>query len=492
MKNNEPITKSIAVKSSIWKLMESFLSKGVSMVVSIVLARLIAPEAYGIIALTAVFINLTDILIQAGFSTTLIRKEHVTDEDYSTVLCISVMSSIILYIIIFINAPYIAGAYDTPLLSSVLRVISLTLFCQAFAAVRTAVVARTMRFKNLFFCTIISNIASGLFGIIMATLGYGVWALVFQQLSYQVILTILLLFNVHIKYKFGISKKSIHEIVTPSLKILFSSLLSFLGDSLYSIVIGKVYSMKDLAYYDKGALFPRSFSLYTFSAVSNVFLPVFASYQNDYKRLNEIFRRVLNILCFVILPLMAGLCMVAEPLISVILTDKWLPAVGIMRWNCLYYTATPIFLANVQLHFAIGKNETRIKTEIIRILLMGLMFIGLMFLKASVTTIAAVLAGIQIVILVFIMFETHNATGYRVLDTIKDIIPSFISVALMCISVYFISQQNLGNLILLVVEILVGCLVYWSTSVIFRNKAYIECLDMVKSLIQSKRKSNDY
>lgn len=483
MENIESINKTTAVKNSVWKLIESFSSKGISMVVSIILARLIAPEVFGIIALTSILLNLTDILIQAGFSTTLIRKESVNDEDYSTVLGISIISSTVLYLIIFINAPVIAGIYKTPQLTPVLRVISLMLFCQAFAAVRTAAVARAMMFKTLFFCTIISNIISGVLGIVLALLGFDVWALVAHHLCQQIVLTVLLFVTVHIKFKFKISKRSVQEIMPPSLQILSSSLLSFFGDSLYSVAIGKVYSMEDLGYYDKGSLFPRSFSLYTFSAVSSVFLPVFSSYQNDFSKLNEIFRRVLNVSCFVIIPMMAGLAMVAEPLVLVVLTDKWLPAVGILRWNCLYYAAIPVFLANVQLHFAIGKNETRIKTEMIRISLMILMFIGLMFARASITTIVAALAGIQIVITAFIMFETRRATGYRVLDTIKDIIPTIVSAALMCVAVYYVSYLSFSDLILLILEVFVGVLVYWLASVFLKNKAYQECLGIVKSII---------
>lgn len=490
MNDNILITKSTAVKNSIWKLMESFLSRGISMLVSIVLARLIMPEAYGVIALTTVFINLTDILIQAGFSTTLIRKENVSNEDYATVLCISVISATVLYSIIFISAPYIAEFYETPQLILVLRVLSLTLFCQAFAAVRTAKITRAMRFRTLFICTIISDIISGIIGIVIAAFGYGVWALVFKQLSQQAILTIFLFFAVRIRFPFHISKKSVHEIVPPSLKILSSLLMSIFGDSLYSAAIGKVYSLKELGYYDKGVLFPRSFSLHTFGAVSSVFLPVFASYQKDYDKLNSIFRRVLNVSCYVIFPMMAGLSMIAEPLISVILTDKWLPSAGVLRWCCLYYAATPLFLANVQLHFAIGRNSTRIKAEILRISLMIVTFIALMMAKVSITTISAFLAVIQIIIAVFMMIETHRATGYNILDTVIDVIPSTISVLCMCSCIYVVSLIKVNNFVLLIVEILVGIIVYWLMSKLFKNKAYKELLSMIASLIQSRRREH--
>ena len=186
---SQKVDKNTAVKNSIWKLLESFLSKGISMVVSIILARILMPEDYGVIALTTVFINLTDILIQAGFSTALISKETVNEDDYSTVLGISIISAIILYCILFVCSPFIAEVYDTPVLVPVLRVISLALFLQAFAAVRTAVVSRNMQFKVLFFCTLISNFVSGIMGIAAAFCGLGVWALVLQQLYQQFLLT---------------------------------------------------------------------------------------------------------------------------------------------------------------------------------------------------------------------------------------------------------------------------------------------------------------
>lgn len=487
MNYSTPITKTTVFKNSIWKLLESFGSKGISMLVSIVLARIIMPEAYGVIALTSVFINLTDLLIQAGFSTTLIRKEKATDEDYSTVLCISIISSIFLYSIIFVTSPWIADFYGTPKLCPVLRVMALTLFCQAFAAVRTATFTRAMKFKTLCAFTMISNITSGVIGIAIALLGFDVWALVLQQLSQQIILTILLLATIRVKYRFCISRESITEIVPPSLKILSSSLLSFAGDSMYSMVIGKVYSMEDLAYTEKGALFPRNFALYTFSAVSAVFLPVFASYQKDYEKLNSIFRRVLGLCCYIILPMMAGLCMIAEPLISVILTDKWLPAVGLFRWNCLYYLATPIMLANVQLHFAIGKNETRIKTEVIRIVMLSIMLIIFINKKVPITTIAAVVAFIQIAIAIFIMFETKKATGFKLMDIVIDAFPSLISTGLMCVAVFMILKMPFSDFLLLVLGSTTGVLVYWLSSIILKNPAYIEVINMARPLFRGKR-----
>lgn len=486
---SQKVDKNTAVKNSIWKLLESFLSKGISMVVSIILARILMPEDYGVIALTTVFISLTDILIQAGFSTALISKEKVNEDDYSTVLGISIISAAILYCILFACSPFIAEVYDTPVLVPVLRVISLTLFLQAFAAVRTAVVSRNMQFKVLFFCTLISNFVSGIFGIAAAFCGLGVWALVLQQISQQFLLTATLFVTVKMKIKFHISKQSVMEIVPFSFKVLTSSLLSFVGDSLYSIAIGKFYSLKDLGYYDKGGQFPRQFSLYTFSAVSNVFLPVFASYKEDYSKLNDIFRRVVNVSCYIIFPLMAGICVAAEPFISLLLTDKWLPCVGILRWFCLYYAATPILLANVQIHFAIGRGDTRIKTETMRISLMIVMFIIFIAVRAPIEIIVAGLSVIQVLISAVIMLETQRATGYKIKNSVTDILPTLISVIIMCIGIYAVSLTKINNnFVLFVLETIAGASVYLISSALFRNRALQELLDMIKLLISKKGK----
>lgn len=476
------ITKATAAKNTIWKLMESFLSKAVSMLVSIVLARILLPDDYGIIAFTSVFINLSDTLIQAGFATALIRKEKVDERDYSTVLGISIIMAFFLYIAIFLSAPVISHFYNEPLLVNVLRVIALSLFFQAFASVRTAIVSREMKFRILFICSVISNVLSGIVGIAIAYLGFGVWALVFQQLAQQLILTVSLFIAVQMKVKFMIYKESAKELVPFSIKILTSSLLSFLSGSICNLVVGKTHSMTDLGYYEKGALFPQNISLYTFSAVSNVFLPVFSSVQNDHERLNNVFQRVLNVSAYVIIPMMAGLCMVAEPLILVVLTDKWIPATWILRWSCLYYVMTPILLAHVQLHFAIGKSDTRIKVEFYKLIITVLALIGLFLTKQSINYVAAVMALIQVSTVVLITIETKKAIRFEISLMVKNMSKTVIATAVMSIAVFFVGRIELVNIWKLILEILVGGVVYLGASIVFKIGAFYEIVELIRSI----------
>ena len=435
-----------------------------------------------IIAFTSVFINLSDTLIQAGFATALIRKEKVNERDYSTVLGISIIMAFSLYIIIFLSAPIISNFYKEPLLVNVLRVIALSLFFQAFASVRTAIVSREMKFRVLFICSVISNVLSGIMGIAFAYFGFGVWALVFQQLAQQLILTVSLFIAVQMKVKFMIYKESAKELVPFSIKVLASSLLSFFSGSICNLVVGKTHSMTDLGYYEKGALFPQNISLYTFSAVSNVFLPVFSSVQNDHERLNNVFQRVLNVSAYVIIPMMVGLCMIAEPLISVVLTDKWLPATWILRWSCLYYVMTPMLLAHVQLHFAIGKSDTRIKVELYKLIITVLALAVLFFTKLSINYVAAVMALIQVGTVVLITIETKKAIQFEISVMLRNISKIVIATVVMSLVVFVVGRIELSNIWKLILEISVGGVTYLGTSIVLKVGAFYEIVGLIKSI----------
>ena len=250
------------------------------------------PEDYGVIALTTVFTTLSDLLIDGGFSTALIRKEKIEESDYSCVLSISFSIAFVLYTCLFFSAPHISNYYNKPILTAVLRVISLTLFLQAFTSVRTAVVNRNLQFKLLSFCNATGSLISGIIGIIAAYLGLGVWALVIQRLLQVLISNILLFAKVKLKIKPFFDLPKIKELASFSIGVVSSSILNYVGGSLYSIVIGKRYSVAELGYYEKGGQLPMQASLYTFGAMSSVLLPTIASYQNDVEKVKHIIRRI--------------------------------------------------------------------------------------------------------------------------------------------------------------------------------------------------------
>jgi len=479
------VTKSQFLSSSIWKLVETFATKGVSLILSIILARLLLPADYGIIALTVVFIALSDLFIQGGFNTALIQKKEVDDTDYATVLVLGLVIGSVIYVLIFVFSPFVAHFFGNNQLSNVLRVMGLAVFLQAFASIRTAIVIRNMQFKILFWCNFIGSILSGVIGIVMAMFSFGVWALVAQQLLQQLFVLVLLFYKIRWKPIFRFEVRRIKKLFSFSSGVLLSSLLSYVGDSIYSIFFGKVYSLKELGYCDKGAQLPRQLSLYTFGSLTSVLLPTFSSNQNDPDSLKHITRKVTTFTAYIIFPLMAFMCIAAEPLIVLLLTEKWLPSVDFFRWACLYYAATPIMLINIQMFFALGQSYLRVKLEIIRLslLLFLLWLMGFLF-HLDIIFLVAGQAGVAVLMAVMSFVETKRLVGYRFAEIAADILPSAIVSVMMMLVGWCISLLYPHAFGLIVLEAAVCGLFYISCSKIFRLKGFEDAVNILNMMLK--------
>ncbi len=479
---NKSITKKQFAVNSIWKILEQFSAKGISMIVSVVLARLLLPKDYGLIALTAVFTNLSDILIDGGFSTALIRKEKVDDYDYSAVFSVSSSISIALYAMLFFAAPFISEYYNEPDLTLVLRVIGVSFFIQSFTAVRNGIVNRNMQFKLLFYCNSIASISSGLIGIAAAYLGYGVWALVAQRLSQQLILTIILFIKVKWKVRWKFNASRIKEILKFSSGVVGASLLNFIGGNIYSVVIGKKYSVTDLGYYSKGEQLPMQFSLYTFGAMSSVLLPVISSCQSDKERVKQIIRKVVIMTSFLIMPLMAGLAFTSKEVILLLFTDKWIQAIPIVPCMCVYYFAAPYTLINVQIFFALGHSELRVKTEILRLFLMGLgLGIFGFVLDCSMTSLALVGGVIALIMALVTYYEAKKLIDYKVIEVFNDMKKPAVCTAIMSAAVYLVSLLigEHGFIVDFIVKASVGVIVYVILSIVIKSEGLSEVLSLI-------------
>lgn len=475
--------------NAVWKIMEQFSAKGIAMIVSIVLARLLSPSDYGLLALTAVFTNLSDILIDGGFSTTLIRKENVDDYDYSAVFSVSSSISVLLYIILFFVAPSVANYYKSPQLIAVLRVIGLTFFIQSFTAVRNGIVNRNMQFKLLFLCNTTASVVSGVVGIASAYAGLGVWSLVIQRLTQQTFLTITLFIKVRwtVKWKFDLAR--IKEMLSFSIGVVGASLLYYLGGNIYSAVIGKKYSVTELGYYDKGNQLPMQFSLYTFGAMSNVLLPTISSCQSDFDRVKRIIRKVVGMTSFLIMPMMVGLALTSREMITLLFTDKWLSSVPVMQCACLYYIATPYLLINVQVFFALGHSKLRVKTEIIRLSLMalGLGVFGFGF-NCSMNQLALIGAIIAVVVLFISYYEVYKLIGYRLNEVVTDMWKSTIGSLFMGGGLILINSliDVESAFFLLVIKVVVGVTVYAIFAFVLKMPERNDVIELLR-----RRKNNE-
>lgn len=325
------------VSNFIWRFAERCGAQLVSFVVSIVLARILAPEDYGTIALVTVFTAILQVFVDSGLGTALIQKKDADDLDFSSVFYFNFSICLVLYAVMFIVAPYIAIFYEDMTLTSVIRVLSLTIVISGVKGIQQAYVSRNMLFKRFFFSTIGGTIFSAFLGIGLAFSGCGVWALVAQQLSNTMIDTLILWITVKWKPKKEFSWKRLRTLFSYGWKLLVSSLLDTVYNNLRNLIIGKMYSSADLAYYNQGDKFPKIIVTNINTSIDSVLLPTMSNEQDDRNRIKSMTRRAIKTSIYVMAPLMMGLAFCAESIVELVLTDKWLPCVPFLRLFCITY-----------------------------------------------------------------------------------------------------------------------------------------------------------
>lgn len=323
--------KNIILDNFIWRFAERCGAQLVTAVVTLLLARILVPEDYGRTALVAVFINILQVFIDSGLGTALIQKKDADDLDFSSVFYFNFAVCLVLYAGMFIAAPYIAAFYKDPSLTPVVRVASLTLVFSGVKGIQQAYVSRNMMFKRFFFATLGGTLFSAFLGLGMAYAGFGVWALVAQQLSNTAIDTLILWLTVHWRPKAVFSWQRLKGLLSYGWRLLASSLLDTVYNNLRSLVIGRVYTSADLAFYNEGMLAPDVIAVNVDSSIDSVLLPAMSAVQDEPARVKNMTRRAIKTCVYVIAPLMMAMFFCAEPLVRLVLTEKWLPCVPYLR-----------------------------------------------------------------------------------------------------------------------------------------------------------------
>ena len=473
--------KNKTIKSLFWKLFERFGAQIIQFVISIILARLLVPEDYGAIALITVFINISNIFVQSGFSTALIRKLDADELDYSSVFWCGLFIAIILYIILFSTAPYIAEFYKLPILKNVLRVLSLSIIVGTYNSMQNTILAKKLMFKKLFISSFSSVLVSGMIGIGCAYAGLGIWALAIQQLSSIIITTIVMLFTVKWHPKFIFSFKRLKVLFSFGWKLLVSGLLEGVYNNIYSLIIGRKYTANDLAYWNRGEQFPGLIVNNVNGSIASVMYPVFSIKQNNIYELKQLVRRAMAISAYLVFPMMVGLAVVAEPLVKLLLTEKWLSCVPFLQAWCIIYAFMPIHVTNLQVYNALGRSD---------------IFLGLEVFKKIVGVIVLIVTipfGLEWMIfariLTSVLFTFINALPntkvlhYSMLEQLKDLIPTILLSTVMGVIVYFTGLIPLHYVAVLVIQIIMGIIIYILCSALFKIKPYLYCKDMLIKVV---------
>lgn len=430
----------------------------VQLIVQIILARLLLPADYGVIAVIVVFISISQVFVQSGLGTALIQKNEVNDADYSSVFYLAQGIALVFYCILFLGAPFIATFYSQPLIVPVLRVLGLTLFFGAVNTIQTSIISRNFLFRKLFFSSLGAILLSGVVGIAMAYNGYRVWALVGQQLTSIIALCFIMWFTVRWRPKLLFSLTRVKELFSFGWKLLASSLIDVTYTNLSSLIIGKLYPASMLGYYTKGQELPNTLVSNINSSIQAVMFPAYARNQDNRPLVKQIMRRALVTSSFLVFPAMAGLAAIAKPLVELLLTDKWLMCVPFLQIFCAVYALWPIHIVNLQAISALGHSDVFLRLEIVKKVL------GLSVL--AVTVPIGILAMAQGMVVIGIVATLINAypnkllLDYGFMEQWRDLMPALILSLVMFGATYSILFLGLSAWATLILQIGVGVVVY--------------------------------
>lgn len=475
------------ITNFIWRFAERSGAQLVTFVVSVVLARLLMPEDYGTIALVTVFTTIMQVFVDSGLGTALIQKKDANDLDFSSVFYFNFVVCIILYLVMFFVAPLISSFYNTAELTPVVRVISLTIVFSGVKGVQQSYVSRNMLFKRFFYATLGGTIFSAFLGIAMAYAGFGVWAIVAQQLSNTAIDTLILWITVKWRPKLIFSWNRLKGLLGFGWKMLCSALLDTGYNNLRNLLIGKLYTSSDLAFYNQGDKFPKLIVGNINSSIDSVLLPAMSKEQDDKDSVKKMTRRSIMVSCYIMAPLMIGLASCARNVVAIVLTEKWLPCVFYLQIFCITYMFYPIHTANLNALKAMGRSDLFLKMEIIKKVIGMILLLSTLFI--SVKAMAYSLLISTLTSMIINSWPNKKLLDYSFLEQMKDILPSIFLAIGMGVVVYFIGLLNISTLPLLLIQVICGGAIYIAGSVVFNLEPFTYLLGIIRPLIQKRRKS---
>lgn len=473
------------ISNFLWRFAERCGAQGVTFIVQVILARLLVPEIYGTIALVTVFTSILNVFIDSGLGNALIQKKNADDMDFSSVFYFNIIVCLILYIVMFLGAPFIAKFYNDSELTSVIRVLSITLLISGIKNVQQAYVSRTMQFKRFFFATLGGTVGAAIVGITMAYLGFGVWALVVQQVLNATVDTIILWTTVKWRPKRVFSIYRLKILFRYGWKILLSSFLDTVYRESWQLIIGKLYSSSDLAQYNRGSQFPNLIVTNINSSIDSVLLPAMSQEQDKVERVKLMTRRAMKTSTYVMAPLMMGMAFVGTPLVRLILTEKWLPCVPYMSIFCVAYMFYPIHTANLNAIKALGRSDLFLKLEVIKKIVGISLLVAMM--KYGVMAMAYSMLAASILNQVINSWPNRKLLNYGYFEQLKDILPGIVLAVFMGICIYPIQWMGLSDLLTLCLQIFIGALVYITSSYIFKLESFRFLVGVIQPYIKRRK-----
>lgn len=465
-------------KGLLWSAVEQFSVQGIQFFVMLVMARLLTPDDYGLVGMAAVFIAIVGSLVDSGFSQALIRKQNRTDVDKSTVFYFNIVISIALYGIIFVIAPFVSDFYKMPSLTWVVRMVCLVCIVNSFGVVQRAEFITYMDFKSLMISSLFASVISGCVGIYMALSGYGVWALVVQQVLSAVVANLILWILSKWRPSLVFSWDSFDELFSFGSKLMLSGLLDAIYKQIYPIVIGKLFLASSLGNYNRASHFAQFPSSNLTSVLQRVTYPVLCSIQNEDDRLREIYRKFLKVSAYVVFPLMMLLSALSFPMIDVLIGEKWRYCSELLQIICFAMMWYPIHAINLNLLQVKGRSDLFLKLEVVK----KILGIAVLVVSAPFGLIAMCYAKIvsSIICLVINTYYTGKLIGVGFMRQMKDLIPTMLLSGVMFVSVLLMTHLIENQILTLIIGSAVGLLIYLAGSTIFKFQELQDVKDIVR------------
>lgn len=470
-----------------WKFFEKSSMQLISIIVQIVLARLLLPSDYGIIGYLMLFINLSEVFIQQGFTTALIQKKNADELDYSSVFFANLIMSVVIYVIFFFLAPFVAWFYDEPKLIVTMRILSINVIIGAFSAVHNAIMAKNLEFKKSFIRGLAYIISYGVSGILLAYFGFGVWSLIISRLFGLSVGAIVLWVTVKWKPSLHMSTQRLRVLFGYSSKVLGSNLLNTVYNNINPLIIGKFYESEDLGYYQRGQNIPISIMTAVDGSMNEVMYPTFSKLQDNTLALKSALRRSMRLSLYIILPFLIGLFVTAKPLTLLLLTEKWLTSVPYMQLTCIICMFWPLTARTHALN-AMGKSGLTFKLSIIsKIISLALILIMAKF-GVTMIMIGNIIASTINFFITSMIMSSH--LNYSLIEITKDILPQIMLSAFMGAIVYCVQFLGFSSLITLLIQIPVGVFVYIALSKLFHIDSFDYLLSTIKGIFGKKKKES--
>ena len=465
----------------IWKFGERLIAQGVSFLTSLVLARLLSPDDYGLIALVLVFINLANVFITSGFATALIQKKDANATDFSTIFYCSLACSLLIYLVIFLIAPVVAAFYEKQQLTAILRVYGLQVPLSVYNSVQVAYVSRHMMFRKVFVSTLISAIVSACIGIGMAGMGFGVWALVIQSISLTVISTLVMMVIVRWRPTRQFSAGAAKTMMKYSSRVLLADLSGTFFGEVRSLIVGRVYTSADLAFYTKGQQLPSLITGNLSTSIMAVLFPAMANESDNMEQVRYLAGRSLRILSYILFPALFGLAAVMHPLVTLLYTEKWIECVPYAQMLCIGSAIGVLGIVPLQTLKAIGRSDVVLSLEIWKKPVYVLLLIA--GVSINVFAVAVTMVIYEIYGLIVNMVQMKKYVGYSIGEQVLDILPAFLlSGGMAVVAIVVPATQNV--ILTILIKALLGAGIYVVGSIVLKLEPYRYILGMLKTRIR--------